>query len=268
MRHRDVKELLYEYIRGELDAGRSKQIQEHLARCNRCFAEYQILKEGVRIVPRRQMRPSEKRAEGFWHNFPLDVEERLQVARRRMGIRRRFWDEAEWFFLFQRPYAIALSTSVALVVLAAILWFGRISPIVTEPPTLTSPPTEAQRVDAAVGDYLRRSKILLVGITNMTGPEGQPVDLSVEREAARGLLRQARYLDRQSLDERSRQLIMALERILIELANMKQQADLPDVEIVRSGIHQENMLFRIRMAELAYEKPSPEASRIKNIVNQ
>jgi len=268
MRHREVKELLYEYIRGELDVAKSRHIQGHLARCNRCFAEYQILREGIRVVPSRREKPSEGRPEAYWHNFSLGVEERLQVGRKRRAFRRRFWDEAEWFFLFRRPYAIALTTSAVLVTLAAVLWFGRISPVAIEPPTLTSAPTEAQRVDAEVGDYLRRSKILLVGITNISGSEGQPMDLSVEREAARGLVRQARYLDQQSLDERSRELIKALERILIELANMKQQADLPDVEIVRSGIHQENMLFKIRMAELAYENPSSQPGKMKNVVNQ
>ncbi len=268
MRHREVKELLYEYIRGELDAVKSRHVQEHLAHCNRCFAEYQILKEGIRIVPSRRTKPSEKLPEAFWHNFPFGVEERLQVRRRRRMLRRRFWDEAAWFFLFRRPYAIALSTSVAMVVFAAVLWFGKISPVGTEPAGLLNVPTEAQRVDAEVGDYLRRSKILLVGITNISAAEGQSVDLSVERDAARGLVKQARYLDQQSLDERSRQLIKALERILIELANMKQQADLPDVEIVRSGIHQENMLFKIRMAELEYENPSHQLTKMKNVTNQ
>jgi hypothetical protein len=71
----------------------------------------------------------------------------------------------------------------------------------------------------------------------------------VEKEAARQLVQQARYLDSKSLDDRSRALVGALERILIELANMEEQADLPDVEIVRSGIRHDNMLFKIRMAE-------------------
>ena len=107
-----------------------------------------------------------------------------------------------------------------------------------------------------------------MGITNISAVQGQTVDLSVERQAARGLIRQARYLDQQSLDERSRELIKALERILLELANMKQEADLPDVEIVRSGIHQENMLFKIRMAELAYETPPSRNTKTTNFTNQ
>ena len=48
-------------------------------------------------------------------------------------------------------------------------------------------------------------------------------------------------------------LIGDLEKILIELANIKEESGLPNVEIVRGGIHQENLLFKIRMAEAMYD---------------
>jgi hypothetical protein len=67
------------------------------------------------------------------------------------------------------------------------------------------------------------------------------------------LVREARYLKQQPLDVRSRQLMNDLERILIELANTEEQNDLPNVEIIRGGIHQENLLFKIRMAEAMYD---------------
>jgi hypothetical protein len=44
-----------------------------------------------------------------------------------------------------------------------------------------------------------------------------------------------------------------LEKILIQLENIKSQHDLPDVEIIRGGIHQENLLFKTRMAEARYD---------------
>ena len=44
-----------------------------------------------------------------------------------------------------------------------------------------------------------------------------------------------------------------LEKILIELANIEEHRDLPNVEIVRGGIRQENLLFKIRMAEAMYD---------------
>ena len=106
-----------------------------------------------------------------------------------------------------------------------------------------------------LADYFRKSKVLLIGISNISIERGERLDVSTERRAARKLFQQARYLGAQAHDERSRVLIEALERILLELANMDQQADLPEVEIVRAGMHQENMLFKIRMAETEFSSP-------------
>jgi len=44
-----------------------------------------------------------------------------------------------------------------------------------------------------------------------------------------------------------------MERILIELANLEEEADLPNVELIQSGIHRENLLFKIRMANPVYD---------------
>ncbi len=104
-------------------------------------------------------------------------------------------------------------------------------------------------VQEAVGDYLTSSRMLLVGISNLSPEEGQPIDLGVERTAARSLVLQARLLSVEPLDERSRLLVEELERILIELANLEESADLPDVEMIRTGVRQQNLLFKIRMAE-------------------
>jgi len=79
------------------------------------------------------------------------------------------------------------------------------------------------------------------------------VDLSSERKVSRDLIEEARYLQSQPLDRRSERLIGDMEKILIELANMKEQNELPNVEMIRGGIHQENLLFKIRMAESLYD---------------
>ena len=83
--------------------------------------------------------------------------------------------------------------------------------------------------------------------------ENQQVDLSAERKYSRALLQEARYLKNQPMDNRSAKLIGDLEKILIQLANAKDQGDAPDVEIIRGGIHQENLLFKIRVAESVFD---------------
>jgi hypothetical protein len=107
--------------------------------------------------------------------------------------------------------------------------------------------------DNRMSQYLRKSKVLLIGIANLETEEGQPVDFSVEQRASRELVREARYLKQRALDPRVDQLVDAMSRILIELANLSDEQQIPNMEIVRSGIYQENLLFRIRMAEAVYD---------------
>lgn len=255
MKHRDVRSLLYDHARGDLDAGQARRIEEHLAGCDRCYAEFQIVKEGMRLVQPMKSRPSELRSDAYWHNVGLRIEHRIREANVRRPVRHRLWQEAEWFFLIRRPYAIALTTSTAIVVLAAILWFAKVRPELLEPAGPAMLETQAQTVNEELGDYFRRSKVLLVGITNLGQTEGPSVDIRVERKAARQLIQQARMFEDRGMDERSKALIQALEKILIELANMEDRANVPDVELIRTGIRNENMLFKIRMAVTQYNQP-------------
>jgi hypothetical protein len=250
MRHAEIRQLLYEYVRGELDAVQMKSIEEHLARCNKCFGEYQVVKEALRLVPVHSKHPSAERSAEFWDQFALAVEARTKASKKRIVATNPLVEEILSLFAFRRPLVLA-GAGASLVILAALfVWSSGL----LQPPSegeytqmLDGASTDPVRVELA--SYYRKSKILLVGISNMEPERGQRIDLTVEKEAARQLVQQARYLDSKSLDDRSRALVGALERILIELANMEEQADLPDVEIVRSGIRHDNMLFKIRMAE-------------------
>jgi hypothetical protein len=72
---------------------------------------------------------------------------------------------------------------------------------------------------------------------------------------------EARYLRNQPLDARSAELVGDLEKIMIELANLEEEHDLPNVELIRTGIRRENLLFKIRMAENLLEAGVIERTR-------
>ncbi len=105
--------------------------------------------------------------------------------------------------------------------------------------------------DAAerMSEYLRKSRTLFVGIVNMKTDPSSPLDLSAEQQLSRSLVHEARYLKQRMLGSRSAKLVNDMEKILIELANLESANDLPNVELIRGGIAQENLLFKIRMAE-------------------
>jgi len=253
--HSRIQILLYDYLRGESDAQDKNEVEKHLASCKRCTAELKQLESTLSALGRRPAAASEERSPDFWKDFSFRVEQRLHDVHARHRAPVSPWRAIESFFVFDRPLAISLCSVAVLIVLAIGIWALSINRQQNKI-VQTAPARQQEQMDSVreeMSRYFRKSKTLLVGITNMKLPENQSIDFSAERRASQELVHQARYLKNQPMDVRSARLIDDMERILIELANLKQDNNLPNVEIVRSGIHQGNLLFKIRMAESLYD---------------
>jgi len=290
-RHKDVALSLYDYLDGTLDEKQRASMEKHLHSCSACTEDLHRMQEALSLVTRPEQPASDARSEEFWATFAVAVEGRLQQRRQKKTPLADAWDLVQSYLFFHRG-SFALAGMAAAIVLLAIVLVNRPAPtreivfvdssrskpIPLEPrhetalgtdeeqPSSSDNPAEpkftASRMetplrvryaDNRMGQYLRKSKVLLIGITNLKNEEGQPVDLSVEQRASRELVREARYLKQRPLDPRVDQLVDAMSRILIELANITEDKQVPNMEIVRSGIHQENLLFKIRMAEAVYD---------------
>jgi hypothetical protein len=292
-RHQEVQSLLYDYLEGSLPETERASVADHLTSCGACAADLHRLEEALALVARPGRSPADARSEEFWTTFAAGVEQKIdarRTPRNRFGDLR---DAVHSFFFFRRGSMALAGMAVALVLLAVVLLNrpvptrevlfvdsskgpsiplepGRETAQHTDtnvedqqpPENLSSPAYTTARADRSVrveyarnrmSQYLRKSKMLLIGITNLDPAEGQPLDLSVERRASRELVREARYLKQRPLDPRVDELVDAMSRIMIELANTAGDEEIPNMEIVRSGIHQENLLFKIRMAEAVYD---------------
>jgi anti-sigma-K factor RskA len=257
--HSKIQLLLYEYVRGELTEDDLRQVEAHLAVCQVCAQEVDELKQFVKFSMEYTSQPSDTRSTEYWNEFASNVERKIQESEMpaRQPIRVPWYEEVLTFLTLRWRLVAAMSAAVSVVVLAIIIW--RMMP--SEPPreipntTIHRPAISAQQAayDERVADYFRRSKMLLIGVTNMKVDDNEPTDLSAERRVSRELVHEARYLKQQPIDYRSAQLIDDLQKILIELANAKEQGGAPNVELVRAGVHQENLLFKIRMAETLYD---------------
>lgn len=252
MTHTEIQQSLYEYARGEVEAAQAKAIEEHLARCNECFGEYQVVKESLRLVPVPFGSPSSERSPEFWNQFAAAVDAKTRTAKKAVVATNPVLEELLSWLVYRRPLVVAGAGVAFVVIVSLFVWSSGVLQPSVELYSDVVKNGDVDPVGLELANYYRKSKILLVGISNIEPESGQRIDLTVEKVAARQLVHQARSLDSKALDERSRALVKALERILIELANMEQQADIPDVEIVRTGIRNNNMLFKIRMAESDY----------------
>jgi hypothetical protein len=270
-----VKELLYDFASGEATQAERERVQTHLATCPSCTADLESIFSALAVLPRPVRPPSDERDKAFWTSFANEIEAKIRVAPSpRRSTLRDFREEALAFVSSNRGRLLAGAGSLALAMAAFMLfwqgpWSAPVSPQAagpdpayqttnpvtgpvtgpgTGPSTDPMPGLVVQNASLRMNDYLKKSKILFVGIANMK-TDGQAVDLRAERKQSRALIHEARYLRSQPLDARSAKLIGELERILIELANLEETRDLPDVELIRTGIRKENLLFKIRMTE-------------------
>jgi hypothetical protein len=289
--HKEIRLSLYDYVEGSLDEKQRALVEEHLRSCKACAEDLHWMREAFSLVVRPKRSPSTVRSDEFWATFAAKVEEQIRERHHKTTRASNLRDVVRSYLFFHRS-SFALAGMATAVILLIIVLVNRPAPtheyvfvdsarskgVPLEPrsdtaqetgeqtPTVSNgliPPEYATRTgglplrvryaDNRMSQYLRKSKALLIGIANLKTDEAQPLDLSVERRASRELVREARYLKQRPLDPRVDDLVNSMNRILIEMANISRDKQIPNVEIVRSGIRQENLLFKIRMAEAVYD---------------
>ncbi len=254
--HRHIRLLLYDFAAGQLEHHRHALVERHLEGCAECREECTELRAMLKRLP-AESNPSADLPPAFWQELLNDVSARLPVRPKRRIIQAWIFDWLEFISIPRHQAIIGAATVLALVTTISGMWFAfRHEPvhkqITAATPVGTKPPTPA--VNTRLKAYLRKSKVLLVGLNNMPLEEGTAVDLSLERTTSRALLHEARYLKDQPLDERSAALISDLEKIQIALANSKEREDIPGLQLIRGGIQEENLLFKIRIAETVFTR--------------
>ena len=247
--HRTIQKLMYEYLHDELDRDDRAAVDSHLTSCERCQEELKELRAALNVLPGYTKQPGDQRTAEFWQSFAARIDSRIrQEANEKRTSKPSFWETIESAIMVRPGVAAAAAGALALVGVAVLGWhlYSRVTPE-SEQPQIASP--VVLESPAQLDQYLRKSKILLVGLSNLKEPESGTVDLSSERRVSRQLLEETKSLRQQPLDSRSMVLMNNLEKVFNDLANAKEDKGFTNIEIVRSTIRQENLLFKVRMAE-------------------
>ncbi len=258
--HRRIRLLLYDFARSGLESTGHDEVQRHLAGCASCRRELDGLRRTLSHFPEVRPDPAADCPPEFWQELIEAVDHRLPPPSVRIPWSVRF------AAIIQDITGPALRPSLALgaVFLLAVsivatwqLFRHEPSPAAVQ---MAAPAAIRPRpADIRVQNYLRKSRILLVGIANMPAAQDAQLNLKPEREASRALVREARYLLQQDIDPGSERVIEDMEKVLIELSNIREQSEIPELEIIRGGIERENLLFKIRITEALYERISDAA---------
>lgn len=267
--HRKIRLMLYEFLQDDLPLPDRQRVETHVASCRECRRELDAMRSTLGMMNLPVTRASEERPEQYWEEFSITVVQR--AITRRLSWGNPFVEIIEWIeelFLLHRGYSFAATGTLAALLVIFALWTfhtprGQETPLdetsvslehrTTPAPSFQETMNQTAVPSGRVGQYFRKSKTLLVGLTNLRSDGAEPQDFSAERRVSRGLLQETRYLKKQPIDPRSRRLMNDMEGILIELSNIDGNKDVSNMDIIRSGIHHGNLLFKVRMAEAMYD---------------
>ena len=250
--HGEMQDALYDFVMNDLSTEEMEAVRVHLRTCVECSAAVDELKQVVAAVPRPQERPSARVDEAHWAELVARIERSLPSARppaRAHALKLR--ERLLGLLPSPRP-AVALALATLVLAVTATLVFRpweRQTPVEDTSVTRVEPVERDATAGADISAHLRRSKNLLVGLTNKPVDSDAPTDLSVEREASRRLLTDNRRYRSEVLDPQASEVLADLEKIMIEVANSREQAPASDLYLIRQGIRQQNLLFKVRMAE-------------------
>jgi hypothetical protein len=246
---------------GELPDKERGWFEAHLLKCHECRAANEGIRETLGTMSAHQVPEFDKAfPERQWSALYAQLQERN-------GSAPRVPKRAGWWDTFTPAYRLAMAAGVALLLFVSGLVIGRFFLGGGDPPpgggqaTLAPGPEEDLIASPAeqASQYLDRSKVLILGLMNNRPAGGVAFEASLQRQqqVSRELLAQAQLLQAELRDPgqvRLRALVAQLEYILQQIASMDAKQGLSGVEILKSDLDQEAILFKINLEQMALDE--------------
>ena len=215
--------------------GEGAEIEEHVAQCEACRAQYQALQ---RVLNSVDSFPVPERAPDYESRVWAAVEKRMEKRSR--------WLSLNWWSGGWRPMFAA--AAMALLVIGAFMagrgWHK------SAPVQMADSGVRERVLLVAVGDHLERSQMVLVELANAGAPAAGRLDISYEQQAAEDLLESNR-LYRQTAarngDVATAALLEELERVLLEIAHSPAEVSARQLEELRRQIEDRGILFKVKI---------------------
>ncbi len=263
---------LPEAVYGELDAKTREGLMRHLHRCKGCMALYESMAAAVRKM---EARPAPDREAEFWDGYW----DRLQARMARETVIAKTPQVESERGRVERPRGLqglvtirswAYAAAGALLFIALGIFLGRTvfrpsagpaTLVRTAPPEAARSGRTALRMEPAAASlseltsrYLRRSRVVLLAFVNEDARDKDPLrlNLALQKRTSQELLAEAVVLKKGigSSDRRLERLVSELEWVLIQIAHLRPDSDVSDIEVIKAGIESRDIIFKINLDEV------------------
>lgn len=260
--HKIIQNQLYDYIQDALSEDDRRIVEDHLRSCEVCKCAVEDVK-GVIEKFESLTNPADERNAEYWNNFTMSVERKILTTQKK-PVKPSFIDQLYILFESNKKTTFAISTAMLLMLVAGLWFQNKEQPVNIPPHEISVQNQDTIMVEKRVGDYFRKSKTLLVGLTNLEVGQDQSLDLNTEQNISRELINESRNLRRQPIDIRSAELMRDMENMLVTFSEISSQTTEKEFENIRQRIYRDNLLFKIRMAESAFDEESQSRQPIQN----
>ncbi len=245
------------YLDGELSSKQKEKFDAHLHECASCAAEvksFQMISSEAADLEKQAV------PDDLWQKIALGLDEQPQSAWETFLDKVAGWrDEMSLNFVIPMP---ALKFAGMALLLVVGIWIGRLTlPTIQNNDVQVAQQIQNTRFRQAAQSYIEKSKILFLGVINADAEDIRNSGLNMEQKMAQGLVRQTAVLKNGlsgNRDARLKQLIAELEMILVEIANMEENKDIKDVELIKSGIDRKGLMLKINVHDFSAEKKPQE----------
>jgi len=245
---------------GELDPSARAAFERHLDACGKCRAEYAGLAGTLRLMDKRQ-RPDPGPA--FWDGYWDRLSKRMVWEAAGERSRTSFLDALRRPFARLPRWAFQAAAALALLLAGVIIGSRLVGPSGRSGLTAVAARPAAAPSTAVVqaGDFLERSKVLLLGLVNYDPAtvDAYAFDLPGKKAVSRRLAAEAPSI-RQRLNgpgqRKLRELVGDLEVILMQIANLEAGQDLDGVEMIKQGVDRKSLFLKIDLDRMAREARS------------
>lgn len=252
------KSLFLEAYYEELDTQQEQFFKDHLQACDKCRAEYNEMTSTLEFMSRR-IRPEPPKE--FWDSYEEKLDQKIEQEKTTQAEHRLWWKKLFQPFDLAPKWAYQAAAALVLIVVGVIIGRMIFSPTVSEiqqaaqQPELSTQQQPGAELVSRTQNYIERSKLILLALVNFDPATEDPyaLDLPYQQRISKELVQEADFLKRklsESDQERLESLIVSLEVILLQIANLESENDFEAIEIVKEGVNRQGILMEINLTDL------------------
>ena len=250
--------LFLEAFYEEMNAEQKQFFKDHLLVCEKCKSKFEEMKSTLQFMGKR-VRPEPGKI--FWDLY----EERLAQRIEKEEILQP--EHESWQKRFAKTFTSvpkwAYQAAAALMLIVVGVFIGRMVFLpsaqefqqASQQPGLNTPLQPGTELVHRTQDYIERSKLILIALVNFDPATEDPyaLDLPYQQQMSKELVQEASYLKKElagSDQERIENLIVDLERVLLQIANLESENDFDAIELVKEGVNSRGILMQINFTDL------------------